>query len=208
MTADIQTRLLESVVARMCHDLIGPVGAVHNGVELAEESETVAESQEIIGMVKDSAGQAWGRLAFFRAAFGSGGGQEHWSGAEIKDMLNGALATRRLSFEASGALADPAFKVALDDARLLFGLAMSAGESLPRGGVVTVLVGGDPEAPNLAAVGEGERAELKDEAEAALAGAAPEPRAAHIHLLTARARAMGRAVAAEADGRRTVWKAD
>ena len=47
----VTTKLLEAVVARLCHDLIGPVGAVHNGIELAEESDSGAESQEMIGMV-------------------------------------------------------------------------------------------------------------------------------------------------------------
>jgi len=202
------TKLLEAVVARLCHDLIGPVGAVHNGVELAEESDTQEEAQEMIGMVKDSAAQAWGRLAFFRAAFGSGGGQESWSGKDIRDLLQGALATQRLSFTVSGALANPDFELGLDDARLAFGLAMSAGESLLRGGVVTVLAGGDAERPTLAAMGDGERAELKDEVEAALAGGPPEPRAAHVHLLLARARRLDRVVEAEADGGRTVWKAE
>ena len=69
-------KLLEAIVARLCHDLIGPVGAIHNGVELAEESETAYEAAEIMSLVKDSSAQAWGRLAFFRAAFGSGGGPE------------------------------------------------------------------------------------------------------------------------------------
>lgn len=207
MTGTDQTKLLEAIVARLCHDLIGPVGAVYNGVELAEESETASEAQEMIGMVKDSAVQAWGRLAFFRAAFGSGGGQDAFSGADIEDLLNKGLATKRLSFAVSGALADKGYELDLDNARLAFGLAMAAGESLPRGGVVTVVAGGDSSRPMLTAVGEGERAEIRDEVEAAMAGSAPEPRAAHVHLLLERARQNGRAVEAEADDGKTTWKA-
>ncbi len=208
MTEAEHLKLLEAVVARICHDLIGPVGAVHNGVELAEESDSASEAQEMISMVKDSAVLAWGRLAFFRAAFGSGGGQDSWNGQEIRDLLTRALATKRLSFTVSGALSDAGYALTLDQARLAFGLAMSAAESLPRGGVVSVLAGGDPKAPTLAAIGEGDRGELKDEVEAALAGGPPEPRAAHVHLLLERAKAMGRTVEAEADGRKVVWKAD
>lgn len=207
MTDAQTTKLLEAIVARLCHDLIGPVGAVHNGVELAEESDSAAEAKEMIGMVKESAGQAWGRLAFFRAAFGSGGGQDAWSGKDIREILTGGLATKRLSFEVSGSLADSEYELSLDHARLAFGLAMGAAESLPRGGVVTVIAGGDKAQPTLAAIGEGDRAELRDEIEAALVGAPPEPRAAPIHLLLARAKAMGRKVEAEAEGRRTAWKA-
>ena len=205
---DIETKLVEAVVARICHDLIGPVGAVHNGMELAEESETADEAQEMLSMAKDSAVSAWSRLAFFRAAFGSGGGQDAWSGKDILELLSGALATKRLSFTVSGSLATPDFELSLDHTRLVFGLAMAAGESLPRGGVVTVLAGGEPDNPTLAAIGDGDRAEIKDEVEAALAGGGPEPRAAHVHLLLARAKTQGRTISAEADGGRSVWKAE
>ncbi|MGZ0186407.1 MAG: histidine phosphotransferase family protein [Alphaproteobacteria bacterium] len=199
-------KLLEAIVARLCHDLIGPVGAIHNGVELAEESETAYEAAEIMSLVKDSSAQAWGRLAFFRAAFGSGGGQERWTGQEIRDLLTGGLATKRLAFTVSGALATPNFKLTLDQARLAFGLAMAAGECLPRGGVVTLIAGGAPETPTLAAMGDGDRAEIRDETEAALAGGAPEPRAAHVHLLLDRVKTQGRTVEAEANGGKIVWK--
>lgn len=100
-----ETALVEAVTARLYHDLIGPMGAVHNGVELAKESETSAESEDIMSMVKDSAKQAWGRLSFFCAAFGSGGGQGNWSGKDMEALPEGALATKRLSFARSGSLA-------------------------------------------------------------------------------------------------------
>lgn len=140
---------------------------------MAEESETADEAAEMMSLVKDSSAQAWGRLAFFRAAFGSGGGQERWTGQEIRDLLTGGLATKRLAFTVSGALTTPNFKLTLDQARLAFGLAMAAGKCVPRGGVVTLVAGGDPEAPTLAAMGDGDRAEIRDETEAALARAPP-----------------------------------
>jgi len=207
MADQIPAKLLEAIVARICHDLIGPVGAVHNGVELVEESDTPGEAEEMIGMVKDSAAQAWGRLAFFRAAFGSGGGQDGFSGKDIETLLNGGLGTKRLSFKLSGAFADKAYELNLANSRLAFGLAMAAGESLPRGGVVTVIAGGDHDRPTLAAIGEGERAELRDEVIAALGGGGPEPRAAHVHLLLARASGVGRKIEADADGGRVTWQA-
>lgn len=207
MAETIPAKLLEAIVARICHDLIGPVGAVHNGVELVEESDSSGEAEEMMGMVKDSAKQAWGRLAFFRAAFGSGGGQDGFSGKDIETLLNGGLGTKRLSFTLSGAFADKDYELNLANSRLAFGLAMAAGESLPRGGVVNLIAGGDQDRPKLAAIGEGERAELKDEVVAALAGGAPEPRAAHVHLLLARANTVGRKVDADAEGGRATWQA-
>jgi histidine phosphotransferase ChpT len=202
-----ETALAEAVCARMCHDVIGPMGAVHNGVELAEESETKAEAEDIMAMVKDSAKQAWGRLSFFRAAFGSGGGQERWYGKDMEALLEGALATKRLSFARSGSLAQADFALGLDNARLLFGLAMAAAECLPSGGTVTILAGGAADKPMLAAMGEGDRAELKDEMTEALNGAAPDARTAHLSLLHIRSKALDRTIKAEAEGRKTTWQA-
>lgn len=201
-----ETALSEAISARLCHDLIGPIGAVHNGMELAEESSTADETADIMDMVKDSARQAWGRLAFFRAAFGSGGGQGMWSGKEIEAILTGALATKRLSFARSGSLAQSDYALELPHARLMFGLAMGAAECLPRGGVITLLAGGAPDAPSLAAMGEGDRAEIKDDIADALNGGAPDARTAHIPLLTIRAMAMGLTIKADAEGRKTTWR--
>ncbi len=43
-----ETALGEALTARLCHDLIGPMGAVPNGVEQAEESETASGSEDTI----------------------------------------------------------------------------------------------------------------------------------------------------------------
>jgi histidine phosphotransferase ChpT len=133
-----ETTLGEPLTARLCHDLIGPMSAVHNGVDLAEESETAAGSGHIISMVKESAKQALGQLAFFRVAFGSGSGQENWSGKDIEVLLEDALATKRSSFARSVSFAKLDCALSLENARPIFGIAMAAAECLPRGGFVTI----------------------------------------------------------------------
>ena len=127
-----------------------------------------------MSMIKDSAKQACGQLAFFRAASGSGGGQDNWSGKDIEALLEGALAKKRLSFARSGSLAQADYPLSLDNARRLCGIAMAAPDCLPRGGVMTILASGAPDAPTLAAMGEDDRAEIMDEVNLALSGAIPD----------------------------------
>src|SRR5947199_298133 len=65
---------VELLASRLCHDLIGPVGAIGNGLELlAEESSRFAG--ETVTLVTRSAERTAAMLALFRAAFGASGGQ-------------------------------------------------------------------------------------------------------------------------------------
>lgn len=59
---------LEALVSsRICHDLISPVGAIGNGVELLAE---LATSMPEVGLIADSVASASGKLQFFRICFG------------------------------------------------------------------------------------------------------------------------------------------
>jgi histidine phosphotransferase ChpT len=65
--------LAAAVASRICHDLVSPVGAVVNGVDLLRETGPVglAETADMIGQ---SAGRASALLQFYRVAFGAAGG--------------------------------------------------------------------------------------------------------------------------------------
>lgn len=70
MTQSLDSRLIELLNARLCHDLISPVSAVNNGIELIVE---MGEDPggEAIGLVAQSGREAARKLQFFRLAFGS-----------------------------------------------------------------------------------------------------------------------------------------
>jgi len=73
MTQPIDLRLLELLAARLCHELIGPVAAIGNGVELlAEEDPDFV--REAVALVEESARKANRRLQFYRFAYGCSGG--------------------------------------------------------------------------------------------------------------------------------------
>lgn len=62
--------LAASLASRICHDLVSPVGAIVNGVDLVRETNG-AEWSEAAGMIGQSAGRASALLQFYRIAFGA-----------------------------------------------------------------------------------------------------------------------------------------
>ena len=121
--------------SRVCHDLISPVGAIVNGLEvLAEEKdeETQAFAMELI---KKSANTASAKLQFCRIAFGAAGS----AGSQI-DTGDAEKLSR-------GFLEDDKTKIALNLPRVLLGknrvklllnMLLIAGQTIPRGGQITV----------------------------------------------------------------------
>jgi histidine phosphotransferase ChpT len=75
MSSTSELKLLEMVSARMCHDLISPVSAIGNGVELVTEFEDSMQG-EALALIGDSARVASRLLQFFRAAVGSARGAD------------------------------------------------------------------------------------------------------------------------------------
>ncbi len=68
----IDSRILELMASRLCHEFVGPVGAVSNGVELVEETDgSIAE--EAMEMVGASARELAVRVKFYRIAYGMAG---------------------------------------------------------------------------------------------------------------------------------------
>src|ERR1700749_4801282 len=67
------------LVSRVCHDLVGPLGAVVNGLEVLEDERDAAMRADALKLVTSSAEQALARLQFLRIAFGAAGS----AGAEL-----------------------------------------------------------------------------------------------------------------------------
>jgi len=66
--------------SRLCHDLISPVGAIINGLEVMEEDKDEETKTFALDLIKKSAGQASAKLQFCRLAFGASGS----AGAQIE----------------------------------------------------------------------------------------------------------------------------
>lgn len=122
--------------SRLCHDLLSPVGALNNGLELLADEKDPALREQCMDLLADSARTTAGKLKFFRLAFGSGGGfGEEIGQHEIRAALEGMFpegGRLRIHWLIDGTgLPKPA-------AKLLLNIALMVGESLPRGGELTI----------------------------------------------------------------------
>src|ERR1700759_2349895 len=126
------------LVSRVCHDLVGPLGAVVNGMEVLEDERDPAMRADAIKLVTMSADQALARIQFMRIAFGAAGS----AGAELDLGEIGRLVTGLLE----GGKVQLVWNVpraywGKDWAKLLMNATLLAADCLPRGGTVTVEAG-------------------------------------------------------------------
>ena len=121
--------------SRVCHDLISPVGAIVNGIEVLEEEKDEATKEFALDLIKKSAATASAKLQFCRIAFGAAGS----AGAQI-DLGNAEKIAR-------GFLEDDKTKItwnlprallAKNLVKLLLNMLVIAGQAIPRGGKITV----------------------------------------------------------------------
>jgi histidine phosphotransferase ChpT len=157
------------LVSRVCHDLVSPVGAVINGLEVLEDERDATMRADALRLVMSSAEQAAARLQFARIAFGAAGsaGAELDLG-EVGRIVKGLLLNGKVTLHWR---ADPVHWPK-DWAKLLMNAAMVASESLPRGGEVSVDTAGDATAPRFTVRATGQNARMLEEMERAARGEA------------------------------------
>ena len=66
--------LASLLCSRLCHDLLSPVGALNNGLELMADEQDPEMRQRCLDLLAESAKASANKLKFFRLAFGAGGG--------------------------------------------------------------------------------------------------------------------------------------
>jgi histidine phosphotransferase ChpT len=144
----IDLRVAEFLAARLCHELVSPIGAIANGLEILEdEPDFAGDAGALIGL---SAGQASRRLQFYRVAYGSTTG--------LPDDL-----VRRVALDlfAEGKVALEWRLGALPEGwhKLVCNLLLLASEGLPRGGRVVLDRAG---ADGVTVTAEGENVRLNE----------------------------------------------
>jgi histidine phosphotransferase ChpT len=98
MSVELHPRVLELVASRICHDLVSPVGAINNGVELMQEMGADA-GEEAVALILSSAQQASIRLKCFRLAYGAAGTDKNIGFREVKDVFTDWLTAGRVQVE-------------------------------------------------------------------------------------------------------------
>ena len=128
--------------SRVCHDLISPVGAIVNGLEVLDDNPKPEDREFALDLIRKSAKTASARLQFCRLAFGAAGS----AGAQIdlgdaENMVRGHLEDSKTKITWNL----PRVLLPKNKVKLLLNMMVIAQQTIPRGGVLTV----DP-------VGEGE----------------------------------------------------
>lgn len=121
--------------SRVCHDIISPVGAINNGLELLDEGGADADAMDLI---RTSALNASVRLKFARLAFGASGsvGASIDTGEAEKAAKDFAVAEKKTEVNWNG----PRAIIAKNRVKLLLNLFLIAYGAIPRGGSVDVFL--------------------------------------------------------------------
>jgi histidine phosphotransferase ChpT len=170
--------------SRLCHDLMSPVGALNNGIELLADETDPDMREKCLELLADSARASANKLKFFRLAFGAAGGfGESVDTHEAQAALEGVFGPER-RIELGWVVSDG--KLPKGAVKLLLNLALLAGDALVRGGRLDVGAETSDGAIELAVRGEGPRILLDPVLRETLAngatGDAVEPRAAAAWL--------------------------
>jgi histidine phosphotransferase ChpT len=152
--------------SRVCHDIVSPVGAIANGLEMMDEEDDEEMRKLALELVRRSARQASAKLQFCRMAFGAAGGAgstlDVGEAGDIAQLFLGDEKVK-LSWLAARGARDK------NEVKLMLNLLLLAMAAVPRGGTVTIEATDDL----LSATAEGDGARLADKTKAVLDRAVP-----------------------------------
>jgi histidine phosphotransferase ChpT len=123
-------RLAALVASRICHDLVSPLGAIANGLELMALTGEASPESELIA---ESVASANARLRFFRVAYGISGPGQMTSRGEVASTLQAVSRGGRLSYEW-----EPTGEAPRDEVRPVFLLLQCLESAMPMGGRIRV----------------------------------------------------------------------
>lgn len=172
-------QLASLVAARLCHDLVSPLGAIGNGVELLEMSGDfpgIAKSPEL-ALIGESVRAARARVKFYRMAFGHAPADQRAAVSEVIQLTHDYAAGARLTVDIDGG-----GDVSRVESRMLLLALMCMDSAMPWGGRVSVCRSGT----GWRLVGEASRTRVERPLwgwlGGACAGSLPDPSPAEVHF--------------------------
>lgn len=158
--------------SKLCHDLLSPVGAINNGLELLEDETDPEMRDRCLDLLADSARASADKLKYFRLAFGAAGGfGDEVDPAEAKQLVESLVGDQgkiTLGWAVqNGTLPKKAIKILLN-------LALIAREALVRGGQLDVGAEQGDNGIEVVVRAEGPKIALDDGIRAALEGTLPQ----------------------------------
>ncbi|RPE71417.1 histidine phosphotransferase ChpT [Pacificibacter maritimus] len=130
MTKDMTRDIAAMIGSRICHDLISPVGAISNGVELLAMS--AGDTSAELSLISESVDNANARVKFFRIAFGMASQGQMTGRQEMVSILKG-LETPRQTYDWQ-----PTTDMLRDEVKLACLMVMCIETALPRGGAIQI----------------------------------------------------------------------
>src|SRR3954469_16797225 len=129
--------------SRVCHDLISPVGAIVNGLEVLDDNPKPEDRDFALDLIRKSAKTASARLQFCRLAFGAAGS----AGAQIdlgdaQTMARGHIEDGKITITWNL----PRLLLPKNRVKLLLNMLVISQQTIPRGGTLTIDPLGDGEA--------------------------------------------------------------
>ena len=195
MTEPADTELASLLCSRLCHDLLSPVGALTNGLELLADEKDPEMRQRCFELLEQSAKASADKLRFFRLAFGAAGGFGDMVPVDEPRALVDALASANQRITVNWALAGDSLPKAA--VKVLLNLAHIAMDALVRGGALDIAAEFREGASEIVVRASGQRVAFDPAVGAALEGSIP---AADLSSRTAPATMLQRIVTAAGGG--------
>ncbi|MGR3433404.1 MAG: histidine phosphotransferase family protein [Shimia sp.] len=126
-----QPDLIALLGSRICHDLVNPLGAISNGVELVQMDPGMKTPE--MALIADSVANAAARVNFFRVAFGAAAPGHTIAAREVAGLLAALEPGARIRYRWTAQGAHPR-----DAVRLVFLLVQCVESAMPLGGTVAV----------------------------------------------------------------------
>jgi len=169
MTVVLELPVVEQLFSKAFHDLVSPIGAVANGVELMEEMGNEVGAQAL-NLISHSSGKAARRLQFFRLAYGAAGTRDTVDVGNARSVTLGYFEESKITVTWPAEISLSADICPRGSIKILLNVILLASESLAHGGTIDVSVEADEGTGRMQVVAEGDRATMKPEYVEALGG--------------------------------------
>jgi histidine phosphotransferase ChpT len=159
------TKLTALVASRICHDMVEPMSAIIQGLEMIKGADGKTDP-DALSLLDNGVGKAWAKLEFFRFAMAGAmaqGDSELEECRAVAIKLYGVLKSELIWSAPPVAMPRPAVRVIVN-------LLLIANECLPRGGTVELTASKTAEGGEVIVVAKGPRAKLKEATAIALRG--------------------------------------
>ena len=166
----IDLRIAELICSHLCHDLISPVGAINNGIELLEDGD-MSIADEAIALIEASGKKADALLRCFRLGYGSAGGKAGVGLPDARDVVSRYFAVVKSTLDWQLDATGTGLDLPIGTAKVLVNMMILAESALPVGGTVTATASAPGQARQIVVSAAGRNAALGEEAMAALKGA-------------------------------------